>query len=154
MSPLSDELRTALESDDGEALSRLVERRRRRDFEALRELLSPDPSVPSHYRRKALVALGRWGDASVVPAIADVLPELTAQERFGAIDALGRLGTADATRAVAEYARDPSPQVRKAVVVALQRIDSKEARRTLTELQTQESEDWIRELASKKRRSR
>lgn len=154
MIQIPDELRMALESDDGESLSEIVERKRPRDFDALRELLSLDPSIPPQYRTKALAALGRWGDPAIVPTIRDLLPELSERERISAIDALGWVGTREALTVVSEYTSDPSPQVRKFVAMALRRIDTREARSALKKMAAEDPEDWVRAVASKRRSRR
>jgi len=149
---LSDKVRTALESDDRHEIDELVKARRPADFAELAELLSPEMAVPSDYQSKALYALGRWKDPSVVPAIRRLLPDLDERGRISAIDALGRLGTPEAIEEVSAHSRDDSPQVRKFVVLALNRSGAREARRTVTEIAADDPEEWVRDLAARARR--
>ncbi len=87
MAELPEDLRAALDSDDAEEFGQLLRRRRPEDFQALQELLSPEPSIPPDHRTKAMYALGRWGDPSVVPAIRRLLPELDERGRISAVSA-------------------------------------------------------------------
>jgi HEAT repeat protein len=146
MTHLSDELRLAFDSDDAQQLGRLIRQRRKADFEALTDLLS-DPLVSSEYRMKALTALGRWGDRTVIPVMREILPQLNERERIAAIDALGRLGTAEAEVAVSAYVDDESPQVRKFVILALDHIGTAEAKEKLSRIARQDQDAWIRQLA-------
>jgi HEAT repeat protein len=143
---LSDNVRTALESDDRHEIDELVKARRQADFAELAELLSPEVSVPSDYRSKALYALGRSKDPSFVPAIRRLLPELNERGRISAIDALGRLGTPEAIAEISAQRADESPQVRKFVVLALKRSRTREARRAVTEIAADDPEEWVRDL--------
>ena len=115
----------------------------------MKKLVSTDPAVKREYRNRALYALGRWGDPSIVPDIARVLPELDETERITAIDALGRLGTKQALEAVAKYVSDPSPQVRKFVIRALDRIGGREAQTKLRAIANEDPEKWIQGLAAR-----
>ena len=149
MARLPVRLREALEADDAEELGRLLQRRRPEDFAALRALLTPDPSVPTDHRTKALHALGVWGDPAVVPAIRQLLPHLDERGRMSAVGALGRLATPEAVAAILERVEDPSPQVRKLAVWALRRSGTPEARQKLSEVATNDPVEWVREAAAR-----
>jgi HEAT repeat protein len=149
MTPVSEELFSALESDCAQDISQLVRERKREDFEGLQEFLSLDPSVNPQHRAKAIHALGRWGDPAPVPAIRGILPHLDERGRISTVDALGRLGTDEALRGVLEQANDPSPQVRKFVTRALGRINAPEAQAKLREMADADPADFVRALASK-----
>lgn len=152
MAELSKELRAALEAEESGELARLLTRRRSADFQALRSMLSLAPSIPPDFRRKAMYALGRWGDPSVVPEIRRLLPQLDEGERIAAISALGQLGTQEAVAAVIEFADDRSPQVRKSAALALKRTRSPEAEAKLRDIAVNDPLSWIRELAARRRR--
>jgi len=147
--PLPDELARALEAEEAEKLNEIIRAHREGDFESLRGLVSTDPSVDKGYRNKALYALGRWGNPSVIPDIERVLPELDETGRIAAIDALGQLGAKQALDVVARYSSDPAPQIRKAVVLALSRINAPEAQTRLHEMANGDPEEWIRGLAAR-----
>jgi HEAT repeat protein len=149
MPELPKQLLAALEAEESGELARLLSRKRAVDFAALRSLLSLDPSVSSDFRRKAMYALGRWGDPSVVPEIRRLLPQLDAGERVSALSALGRLGTPEAETAIIEFADDPSPQVRKTAALALRRIGTPEASAKLRHLAASDPVSWIRQLAAR-----
>lgn len=140
------QLESALEAEEAGALNEIIRDRRPEHFEVLRALAT-GPAIDAPYRTKALYALGRWGDPSVVPEIANTLSELDEGGRIAALDALGRLGTEPAVAAVARSSDDPSPQVRKMAVEALSRIGSPEARQRLEAIGHTDSEAWIRKLA-------
>ena len=148
MLELSDELRDALNADDAQEFMELLQRRHPRDVRALQALITADPAVPSHYRTKALYALGWWGDPSVVPMIRRVLPQLDERGRIGAVSALGNLGTAAAVSEIAEHVTDRSEQVRKTAVLALRRVASAKARQKLREVASTDPVKWVRELAA------
>ena len=152
MPDLPEELRRALEAEESGELVRLVSRKRPEDFAALRSLLSLDPSIPSDFRTKALFALGRWGDPSVIPEIVRVLLRLSERERISAITALGHLGRPEAAPAILEFADDPSPQVRKAATVALRRTGTPEAVAKLKQIAANDPLPWIRDLAARRAR--
>lgn len=152
MPELPEELRAALEAEESGDLVRLLRRKRPVDFDALRSLLSLDSSISSDFRRKALFALGQWGDVSVVPEIRRLLPQLDTPERISALNALGHLGTPEAATAIIEFADDPSPQVRKTAILALNRIGTPEASAKLRELAADDPLPWIRELANRRAR--
>lgn len=144
------ELKDALKAFEIGALDKVIERKRREDFEALRRLLSLDTAVDPGDRQRAVYALGRWGDPDVVPEILALPPELKESQCITAIEALGRLGTKAAREAVASYAGHPSPQIRKFVVQALTRIGDAAARATLRKIAKEDRQAWVRELASKR----
>ena len=150
MTNLPKDLRDALEAEESGALDRLIRKRRPRDFELLRSLLSLDEAIPPDFRNKALYALGRWGDASVVPEIVELTPKLDEHGRIGALSALGRLGSPEATAAILRHTDDPLPQVRKTAAVALRRIGTPEAKAKLSELAASDPLPWIRELAARR----
>ena len=152
MAELSAELRAALEAEEAGELNQLIQRRLAEDFAALRSLLSLDPSVSSDLRRKAMYALGRWGDTSVVPEISRILPHLEEQGRISALSALGRLGTGEAVSKILTFANDPSPQVRKTVAVALGRAGTPEALARLRDLAANDPLPWVREVAARQAR--
>jgi HEAT repeat protein len=54
-------------------LDAIIARRHPHDFEALRRLLTTDPAVNRLHRARAVYALGRWGDPSVVEDIPALL---------------------------------------------------------------------------------
>jgi HEAT repeat protein len=147
---LSDELETALASDEVGELDEIIRGHRPEHFQNLKKLVLADPAVKREYRKRALYALGRWGDRSIVPEIARVLPDLDETERITAIDTFGRLGTRQAFEAVIGYVRDPSPQIRKFVVHALGRIGSREAYEKLRTIANEDPEKWIQELAARR----
>ena len=149
MAEVSKELMEAFESDDAGGLCRLIKERRPQDFEALQHFLSVDPSVNPQHRRKALYALGRWGDPTVVTAIRAILPHLDEAGRISAVDALGRLGTEEALVGVLQYVNDTSLRVRKFVTHALGRINTPEAKAKLKEIEAKDAVGYIRTLASK-----
>lgn len=140
----------ALIAEESDLLGAIIDERDPEDFEILSALaLEPDQTVSEAVRRRALYAVGRWGDARVVPALVQSLPHLTSLERLTAVDALGRLGGEEAENALADLADDPSEQVRKFVVRALQQIDTPSARAQLDTIAASETEtDWIRSLAA------
>ena len=145
---LPEELRDALRSFENGALDRIVARKRPEDFVALRRLLN-GPSDPND-RQRAIYALGRWGDPSVVPDIVSILPALKESHAYTAIEALGRLGTPDARVVVESYANHPSPHIRKFVVEALTRIADPAARGTLEKMARGDSAEWVRDLAARR----
>lgn len=149
MPSISNELLRALESDESCELDQIVKDGNQEDLEALQSLLSMDPSVHPEHRRKALYALGRWGDPTSVSAIKALLPQLDEGERIAAVDALGRLGTQEAFEGVVDYVTDPSPHVRKFAIHALGRIGTPEARAKLVEIEAADSVEYVRALASK-----
>jgi HEAT repeat protein len=149
MVELPEDLRVALDADDAEEFGQLLRRRQPEHFQALQTLLSTEPSIPADYRTKALYALGRWGDPSVVPAIRRLLPELDERGRISAVSARGHLGTPEAIAAVIEHADDPSAQVRKAATLALARNDTPDARAKLQEVAANDPAPWIREVAAR-----
>ena len=149
MAHVTEELRRALESDDSVELDQIIKDGKQQDFEALQRLLSMDPSVKPEHRRKALYALGRWGDPSQVGAINSLLPQLDEGERITAVDALGRLGTPEALDGVLGCVNDSSPYVRKFATRALGRIDTPEAQAKLKEIAANDSEDYVRAVASR-----
>lgn len=61
MTVMSEELLEALEEDESGDLDAIIEHRRPEDFDALRSLLTLDPTVEPSHRAKAIYALGRWG---------------------------------------------------------------------------------------------
>ena len=154
MAQVSDVLLRALESDDPCELQNLIKEGKREDFEALQSLVSLDPSVKPEQRRKAIYALGRWGDPGPVDAIRRLLPDLDEAERIAAIDSLGRLGTKEALEGVLDCAADASPQVRKFVVRALGRIDMPEAQEKLKEIAASDETEYVRSIASKQMETR
>ena len=153
MAQITEKLRRAFESDDACDLGRVIKSGKQEDFEALQALLSLEPSVNPEYRKKAIYALGRWGDPAPVAAISSLLPHLDEAGRISAIDALGRLGTKKAVEGVLDYATDPSPHIRKFVARALGRINTSEARAKLKEIEAKDEVDYVRAIATKHLRS-
>jgi HEAT repeat protein len=149
---LPEELRDALRAFENGALDRIIARKRPEDFAALRTLLSA-PANPND-RQRAIYALGRWGNPSVVPEIVAVLPGLKESHAYTAIDTLGRLGTPEARAAVESYADHSSPQIRKFVVEALTRIADPAAQGTLEKMARADRTDWVRELAARRMKER
>lgn len=151
---LPPELKDALKAFEIGALDRIIDRKRKEDFEALRALLAEGTGVDPDDRQRAIYALGRWGDPSVVPEVVSLLPTLKESHRITAIEALGRLGTGPARTAVESCADDPSPQVRKFVVEALARFRGPAAKATLRKIAREDAEPWVRELAAKRMKAR
>ena len=149
MANISEELLRALESDDSVELDQVIREGKQEHFEALQSLLSMDPAVNPEHRRKALYALGRWGDSTSVSIINSLLSQLDEGERITAVDALGRLGTPEALSGVLNHVTDSSPHVRKFAVRALGRIDTPEAQAKLKEIEANETVDYVRALAAK-----
>ena len=145
------DLAEALEAFEAGPLDHLIRQKRPEHLEALKRLASSPSETESRFRQKALYALGRWDDPSVVPLLVTVLPELPERERMTAIDSLGRLGTDEGRDAIASYTADPSPQVRKFVVQALARLGGTEAAASLEEMAAHDPEGWIRDLAVQQR---
>ena len=147
---MSDELKRALEAFEIGALDAIIEKKRPEDFRALRRLLSPAADVKPEDRQRAIYALGRWSDPSVVPDVAALLPSLRESHRITAIEALGRLGTKEAREAVEPFATDPSPHVRKFVVEALGRMSGSAAEAALRKIAQRDAEGWVRDLAARR----
>lgn len=153
MANISEKLLRALESDDSGELDQVIGEGKEEDFEALQSLLSLDPSIKPEHRRKAMYALGKWGDPRVVSAINSLLPHLEEAERTTAVDALGKLGTPEALAGVLTCVDDPSPHVRKFVAHALGKIATPEAQAKLKEIEAGDSADFVRNAASNYLRS-
>lgn len=151
---LSPELKDALKAFEIGALDRIIEAKRKEDFDALRRLVSKDVDVNANDRQRAIYALGRWGDPSVVPEIVSLLSTLKESHCMTAIEALGRLGTNPARVAIESYASDPSPHVRKFVVEALNRLGDPAADATLLKIVQDDREAWVRDLASRRVQAR
>ncbi|HEU4456567.1 MAG TPA: HEAT repeat domain-containing protein [Longimicrobium sp.] len=151
---ISPELRDALKAFEIGLLDQVVARRRPEDFAALRRLLAEDGEVSPNDRQRAMYALGKWDDPSVVPEIVARLPELKESHRITAIEALGRLGTGQARAAVEAHADDPSPHVRKFVVEALSRIGDPAAEETLRRMAREDGQEWVRNLAARRMQAR
>lgn len=149
MAQISEKILQAIDSDCADSLSQIIKEKRQEDFEALQEFLSPEALVKPEYRTRALYALGRWGNPTVVEGIHRLLPTLDEAGRISAVDALGRLGTEEALTDILDCVNDSSPQVRKFAVHALRKINTSTARAKLQEVATQESIDYIREQATK-----
>ncbi|MCZ6662654.1 MAG: HEAT repeat domain-containing protein [Actinobacteria bacterium] len=147
--PLPKRIAEALTADDSGSLDEVIRERNPEDLKVLRSVArNPGEEYKPHEQRKALYALGRWADPSLVADIGGVLPTLDAPRRIAAIDALGRLGGVQAAEAVARHAEDDSPQVRKFVVKSLRRIDMGNARAVLGRMAAEGGEErWLRELA-------
>jgi HEAT repeat protein len=133
---------------------RNVGAKRSEDFVALRGLLAPDADVSPDDRQRAIYALGRWGEPSVVPQVVALLPTLKETHCLTAIEALGRLGTSPARVAIESYSHHESPHVRKFVVEALNRIGDSAADAILRKIASDDREPWVRELASKRVQAR
>jgi HEAT repeat protein len=144
---ISPRLAVALEADEAEELNKVVLARRPEDFDALVELATAADRVNRMHRRRALYALGRWGDRVVVPRILHVLPRLDEGAKIAAIDALGNLATPDGLEAIQGYASDPSPQVRKLVVQTLASFPDARSAATLQGMAQTDPEEWVRTLA-------
>lgn len=139
----------ALQAEESGPLDAIIAARRPEDLAALRDVArNEDGAFDGSVQRKALYALGRWGDPALAVDIQEVIPRLNPPARIAAIDALGRLGDADSVDAVTAYADDESPQVRKFVVQALGRIGTGTARDELRRIRATETEEpWLRQLA-------
>jgi HEAT repeat protein len=142
---------SALRAEESGALDAIIAARRPADLEALRTIAHNDhASFDNRDQRKALYALGRWGDPSLADDIAQVLPRLDPSSRIAAIDALGRLGGPAIVPIVTAYSDDESPQVRKFVVQALGRIGTPNALEELRRIRGAKMEEaWLRELADR-----
>ncbi len=150
MDTLSPELKQALESFEMEELDIMIERKRLRDFKQLRRLLALDASVKPEYRQRALYALGRWGDPSIVKDIVTLLPELPESHCITGLEALSRLGTTAARKTVRLFADNPSPHIRKTVVEALTRLGGRSEIARLQMIAKTDKVQWVRELAQKR----
>ena len=149
MAKLSTRLKRALESDCAEDLGAIIQAKRKTDFDGLRQLVSSEPSVDAISRKKAIYALGRWGDTKVVADILRVMPDLDESGLLTAIDALGRLGTSAALDGVLPHVDNPSFNVRKFAVRALGRFDAPEAQAKLAKVQQKDPDELLRNLARK-----
>jgi HEAT repeat protein len=149
VSEIPDHLLKALQAEDSGPLDAIIRAQRPADLEVLRRIVASD-DLPEELRRKAIYALGRWGDVRSVEEIERALPALGEGARIAAIDALGRLGTEQALQTVARFRDDPSPHVRKFVVKALSQSGSAEARVGLREIAEKDPEEWVRNLAREK----
>jgi HEAT repeat protein len=140
---------SALRAEESGMLDAIVAARRPEDLEALRAIARNEGAeFDDRDQRKALYALGRWGDAALAEDVVEVLPRLGPSSRIAAIDALGWLGDAEAVPIVAAYSDDESPQVRKFVVQALGRIGTPDARNELRRIRGDDAaEAWLREMA-------
>lgn len=148
MATLPEELELALQADDSERLQAIIEEGEPAHFAALQSLLATE-SVDPAYRRKALWALGRWGNPEVVPRIRQIMPQLPEVERIAAVDALGRIGTPEALEGVITAADDESLDVQRFAVRALGRINTAPAIDKLREIETRTTDDDMRQLISK-----
>ena len=146
---LPQRVRRALEAFESGFLDQIIRAKRPEDFEALRSLVVTDAPGLDRYRRRAIYALGRWGNPEAADDIVRVMPRLDETGRIAALDALGRLGTESARDAIASYGEDPSSQVRKFVVRSLGRVGGPEATERLREIARTDPNGWIRELAQK-----
>lgn len=142
---------SALRAEESGALDAIIAARRPEDLEALRTIArNDDAAFDDRDQRKALYALGRWGDSALADDIVQVLPRLDPPTRIAAIDALGRLGDAETVPIVTAYSDDESPQVRKFVVQALGRIGTPSARDELRRIRGAKTEEaWLRELVDR-----
>ena len=148
--PIPFELERALGAFETEALDKIIAQKRPEDFQVLHNLVALEADVNPNQRQRAIYALGRWGDASVVPDIVKLLPTLKESHCITALEALGRLGTQEACEAVMSFADHPSPQIRKFVVAALSRIGGPAAEERLRQMGREDREGWVRELAMKR----
>jgi HEAT repeat protein len=105
----------------GEVLEALVRHGSRVTDLLIEQLESEDLEV----RRAAVVALGRIGDASAVPALIEILEE-DAELVIHAADALAKIGDPRAFDALLALVGDASAAVRQAVVGALNSLGSPE----------------------------
>lgn len=144
---ISSKLGKALEADEAEELNKVILARRPEDFDALVGLATASDGVDPMHRRRALYALGRWGDRAVVPLIVQVLPRLDNGAKIAAIDALANLPTPEGLTAIQVHADDPSPQVRKLVVQALAAVPDSRSAATLESMAQSDPEEWVRALA-------
>lgn len=149
MVTLPPRLRIALESDCAGELSEIIQDKRPTDFAKLNELVSTDPEVDPKHRTRAIYALGRWGDTTVVDKIIEVMPLLDEMGRITAIDSLGRLGANNALQPILEHSNDPSLHVRKFVIHALGRYNLSQSRAKLIEMRESDPEQVLRDLAAK-----
>jgi HEAT repeat protein len=147
MAEISNELRRALESDCAQDMCAIVDKRDDKDFEQLRALISTDPSIPRDQRRKAIYAVGRWGDTKVVADINRVIDDLDAMGLVTAIDALGRLGTPAARDKIIQFGDHPSPEVRKFVIRALGRLRGRTVQAKLRQMQESDPLPYLRNIA-------
>ena len=148
VSDLPPELIVALESDDAGPLDAIIRARRAEDLAQFRRLLSRD-DTPEMYRIRAMYALARWGDPSVVPEIEHAIPKVGERGRIAAIDAMGRLRSEQAIDTIAAFRNDPSPHMRKTVARALSRIGGPRAQQELRVIAEKDPVEWVRNVAKK-----
>ena len=148
MAGLSAKLQRALDSDCADDLNEIIQANQKTDFDQLRQLISTSPDVDTHYRTRAIYALGRWGDDTVVDDIIQVMPFLDELGQLTAIESLGRLGSDTALQEISKHADDPSPHVRKFTIHALGSYDTQEAKAKLIEIREKDPDQQLRALAT------
>ncbi len=147
MVQVSDRVRRALESDESGDLDRIVQEKNPEDFAQLRSLLPSGAAIEPGYRRKAIYALGRWGDTTVVPEITGLIPAMGEQDLIAAADALGRLGSEEALNGVLRISESDSRNVRKFAVRALGKFDRPQAVERLVQFRENDPDESLRNLA-------
>lgn len=149
MTPISDELRVALESDCATGVDEILDHRRTEDVQTLRALLRPEPDDPPAFQQHAIHLLGRLGDTESAAQISALLPRLAERGRINAVDALGRIDSPTAVEGVLQAANDPSPDVRRFAAYALARQDTSHTRARLTEMAQSDDTDFVRFTAER-----
>jgi HEAT repeat protein len=146
----------AFEAEESGCLDLLIRNRKPEDLAVLRTVArNEEHHFDALEQRKALYALGRWGDRTAIPDILRALPDLDAAARIAAIEALGRIGGDEEVDAIAEYSEDDSAQVRKFAIKALERIGTRDALAQLRRIAAKPGEeDWLRALANQASNSR
>lgn len=146
----------AFEAEESGSLDLLIRNRKPEDLAVLRTVArNEEHHFDAPEQRKALYALGRWGDRAAIPDILGALPDLDAPARMAAIEALGRIGGDEEVDAIVEYSEDDSAQVRKFAIKALERIGTRDALAQLRRIATKPGEeDWLRALANQASNSR
>ncbi len=148
MAKISARLQKALDSDCADDINQIIEANRKTDFDRLRQLVSPSPDVEPRHRTRAIYALGRWGDDTVVADIVQAMPVLDELGRLTAIDSLGRLESDAALQEIIKHTDDPSFHVRKFTIHALGRYDVQEAKAKLIEIREKDPDPQLRTLAA------
>lgn len=144
---LKEELRNALDAFESGPLVELINKNKKEHFLMLKEMLSEGQDLQKGDLKKAIYALGRWGDKDTLSDIIKVMPRLDVSERITAIDALSKMISSENIDVLTKYSQDESEQVRKMVVNALDAVGGKKALNELKLIYKNDSKPWVRELA-------
>jgi len=146
---IPEELREALDAFESGPLQELINKKNEAYFTIFNEMLTEGQNLKKGYLKKAIYALGRWGDHQVpVSNIIKAMPRLNVSERITAIDALSRLISRENIDILMNYTLDESDQVRKMVVNALNAIGGKKALDELKLIYENDPKLWVRQLAN------